>query len=183
MRWVKMGTLVLSAVFVGAVAGGMVNQSVGLAGPGGAAGAAGPQGALGAVGPAGLAGSAGPKGPAGARGPDGEKGEQGATGARGPAGKAYEPTTLLELSGSGIKKSVAFTTRGAWTLQYAYDCSRWGDTGNFIVNLYDASDSSYEDGLVNELDTGGQDSTPVYSPGTHWLDVNSECDWSVRVVG
>jgi len=183
MHWVKIGTLVLSAVFAGALTGGVINQSAGEAGPAGAAGPAGVPGAPGVPGPTGVAGSAGPTGPAGARGPQGDKGERGATGPQGPAGQAYTPTTLLEFSGSGIKKSVTFTTGGTWTLEYAYDCSSYGSTGNFIVYVADASSGSLDEVLVNELDTGGADSTPVYSSGTHWLEVNSECDWSVRVVG
>lgn len=183
MRWVKIGTLVLSAVFAGAVTGGVINQTASEAGPAGPAGAAGPQGVPGSPGTTGVAGSAGPKGPTGARGPRGDKGATGATGSRGAAGKAYTPTTLLEFSGSGIKKSYVFTTRGAWRLDYAYDCSNFDDTGNFIVTLYDASDGEMQDVLVNELDSGGSDSTPVYSSGTFWLEVNSECGWTVQAVG
>jgi len=171
---------VLTAVFVGALAGGVINQTVGLAGP---VGAAGPQGVSGMPGATGAVGPAGTTGQAGPRGAKGDKGDQGAAGPQGRTGKAYEPSTLLEISGSGIKKSVTFTTGGSWSLEYAYDCSRWGSTGNFMVDLYDAGSGDLDDVLVNELDTGGTDSTPVYSSGTHWLEVDSECDWTVRVVG
>jgi hypothetical protein len=85
--------------------------------------------------------------------------------------------TLLTLSGSGIENTAQFTTDGNWTLKYSYDCSSFGQAGNFVV--------SDETGmpLVNEMNLKGSGSTPQYDSGTHHLEVNSECDWTVTVIG
>lgn len=85
------------------------------------------------------------------------------------------PETLLALSGSGIKNTAQFTTGDSWTLTYTYDCSNFGDTGNFIV--------TDETGmpLVNELQAKGSGSSPQYSSGIHHLSINSECKWTVKV--
>ena len=85
--------------------------------------------------------------------------------------------TLLRLAGNGIKNSAQFTTGGQWTLAYTYNCAGFGGKGNFAV--------SDETGmpLVNELDTKGSGSTPQYTAGTHHLEVDSECAWTLTVTG
>jgi hypothetical protein len=92
-----------------------------------------------------------------------------------PPSTASAPQTLLSLTGSGIKNTAQFTTGDSWTLSYTYDCSDFGGTGNFIV--------SDETGmpLVNELQDKGSGSSPQYSAGTHHLEINSECKWTVKV--
>ena len=94
------------------------------------------------------------------------------------------PKTLYgPLTGSGIKKSATFTTPAEWTFQYTYDCSNFGSKGNFQVMEYDAA-GHLSDILVNELDKAGQDSVPQHADaGGHYLEINSECKWTVTVVG
>jgi hypothetical protein len=88
-------------------------------------------------------------------------------------------TTVLSTSGTGIKNTQQFTVGDSWTLHYAYDCTKTmgaiGGKGNFIV--------SDESGMpmVNELGAKGSASSPQYSSGTHHLEVNSECAWTLRV--
>lgn len=89
---------------------------------------------------------------------------------------------LLDLRGNGIKKSTPFTTSGPWTLGYAFDCSSFGDTGNFIVTVF-GTDGTIRDLAVNELAGKGNSTTQGYATGDLYLEMNSECSWSVRVTG
>lgn len=75
-------------------------------------------------------------------------------------GAAEHPTVVLQAHGSGIQNTTQFTTGGNWTLNYTYDCSSFGSSGNFIV--------SDETGmpLVNEMNDKGSGSTPQYDAGT-----------------
>lgn len=96
-----------------------------------------------------------------------------------PAG----PKVLLKVNGNGIKKTQIFTTGAEWTLGYSYDCSGFGGQGNFIVTEYD-SGGDPTDVLVNALDAKGSDTVPQHGDaGSHYLEINSECSWSVTVTG
>ncbi len=87
------------------------------------------------------------------------------------------------MKGSGIKKTATFATPGEWTLQYSYDCSTFGSKGNFQVMEFDAN-GNMTDVLVNELDKKGSDQVPQHADdGSHYLEINSECKWTVTVVG
>lgn len=93
------------------------------------------------------------------------------------------PKTLLQLTGSGIKKSNTFTTGDEWTLSYSFNCSNFGSQGNFAVMEYDSSGMP-TDVLVNELAKSGTDSVPQHvDGGGHYLQINSECKWSLTVTG
>jgi hypothetical protein len=87
------------------------------------------------------------------------------------------PTVLYSKTGSGIGSTPNFTTGAEWQVQYTYDCANFGQQGNFAVT--DESDV-----LVNALAAGGSDTAYVHnSPGTHSLTVNSECNWTIKVIG
>jgi len=90
--------------------------------------------------------------------------------------------TLLEASGSGIKNTAEFTTTAAsFTVRYSFDCSAYGSSGNFIAELYQGNSSV--DSIANQLAKSGSDSTPLYDgAGTYHISVNSECDWTVKVI-
>lgn len=91
-------------------------------------------------------------------------------------------TTLLNLQGSGIKRSAKFTAGGDWTIGYAYDCTSFGTSGNFIITVYDDA-GGYADSAANEIGAKGSGTNPEYGGGTFYLEMNSECDWSVKVTG
>jgi hypothetical protein len=95
---------------------------------------------------------------------------------------AAAATTLLDLRGSGIKRSAKFTASGDWTISYTYDCASFGTSGNFIISVFNES-GGYEDVAVNELAAKGSGTNPEYRSGTFYLEMNSECDWAVRVTG
>lgn len=89
------------------------------------------------------------------------------------------PKVLLSLSGNGITNTAQFTTTGPWELHYSYNCTAFlGGTGNFIVDAVGA-DTDY---LVNGLSAGTTAVSNSYQTGTQHLEINSECDWTVKVI-
>src|ERR1700694_1535848 len=51
-----------------------------------------------------------------------------------PSAAAAAPTTvLLDLTGSGTKTTQKFNAAGDWDLTWTYDCSAFGQQGNFQV--------------------------------------------------
>ena len=112
------------------------------------------------------------------------QGVQSNTTAQQPAqAPAASPTTVLNVQGSGIKSTDTFTARNPWALNWSYDCSGFGDRGNFIVSVFDQSGSEdFHDPGVNELGASGHDQEIYHNAGTFYLQVNSECDWSLNVV-
>ena len=88
---------------------------------------------------------------------------------------------LATFSGTGDENTPKFTVTGPWKLKWRYDCSSLGFKGNFIV-LEDHSFTSKVD--VNEEGKAGHGATWAYGDtGRHFLDVTSECGWSVKVIG
>jgi hypothetical protein len=89
--------------------------------------------------------------------------------------------TVATFSGSGIENTPKFTVTDTWKLDYTFDCSSFGTSGNFIVNEDGGAD--FTGASVNELGAGKSGSTYAYGDaGTHYLQVNSECSWSVKVI-
>jgi hypothetical protein len=88
--------------------------------------------------------------------------------------------TVATFSGSGQENTPRFAVTDTWKLVYSLNCSSFGSSGNFQV---------YEDGgndfnlSVNDLAMSKSSSTWAYNDGgTHYLEVNSECSWRVKVV-
>ena len=98
-----------------------------------------------------------------------------------PTVQTPQPTTVLCISGSGTKSTQMFTVGDNWTLNWNYDCSNFGEQGNFQVSAYDSGNSSEEDAInpVNELGKSGSDTEYYHQAGTYYLQVNSECNWSL----
>ncbi|HEU5427067.1 MAG TPA: hypothetical protein VFU74_09340 [Actinocrinis sp.] len=87
---------------------------------------------------------------------------------------------VLTVHGNGIKTTKTFSTGDDWSITYSFDCSSFGSQGNFQVYVY--SDGSLSDAPVNELSEKGGDTTYEHdASGTHYLDINSECSWTVTV--
>ncbi|MBO0656276.1 MULTISPECIES: hypothetical protein [Streptomyces] len=91
---------------------------------------------------------------------------------------ATKPRTVLSESGNGIKSTAKFTVSGDWDLRYTFDCSSFGNSGNFIVSEGQALGAV----LVNALAAKGDDVTHLHDGGTKHLEINSECSWTVQVV-
>ena len=84
--------------------------------------------------------------------------------------------------GNGDTNTRRFRTPSTWFVRYRYNCSGFGQSGNFIVNengsLTDTNVS------VNGLaKTGHGRSYAHFDPGRHFLGILSECSWKIRVYG
>jgi hypothetical protein len=90
------------------------------------------------------------------------------------------PQTLLTLSGNGSEDTASFTVpagSGNWKIEWTYSEGSFGQSVNFQIWSEDYSAN------VNKLGTGGSGTEYVYGdPGTHHLTINSEGNWTVRVV-
>jgi hypothetical protein len=85
---------------------------------------------------------------------------------------------IATFSGSGIANTARFTVSGTWRLDYSFNCSALGQAGNFIV----MEDGSFGAMAVDELAESKTGSSYAYSDaGRHYLEIDSECSWTVRV--
>lgn len=97
---------------------------------------------------------------------------------------AHQPQVLLELNGSGTKTTQKFSAGGDWDLNWDYDCSKAGGSGNFIVEVFNGDGSpSISNQGVNQLGDKGQDVDHFHRGGQFYLQVISECSWHVKAVG
>jgi hypothetical protein len=104
---------------------------------------------------------------------------QAAAPAHSTAPAAAVAKTVATFSGSGITNTAKFTVSSTWELKYSFDCSNFGESGNFIV----MEDGSFGALSVNVLSLKKAGSSYAYNDaGTHYLEVNSECAWTVKVV-
>lgn len=96
-----------------------------------------------------------------------------------PTSKA--PTTILPaLQGNGQGNTAPFNAPSHWKLTYTYNCSAFGQAGNFAVMFVPAGPNALPDPIVNELSTGATKTVDEYSSGkgAH-LEIDSECSWTV----
>ena len=98
--------------------------------------------------------------------------------------KAQTPQTLGKISGSGTTTTQKFTAASDWDLNWSYDCSNFGNQGNFQVMIYNGDGSlSFQNALVNQLGKSDSGVEHYHNAGTFYLEVNSECKWTVGVKG
>jgi hypothetical protein len=100
-----------------------------------------------------------------------------------PSPPPIQMKTLLQDQGDfGNKTTKLFTPQGAdWTLQWSFDCAGLGDSGNFrakIMRQGGGALASVE--KINDHDSGTEH---YHQAGTFYLEVVSECQWTVRVTG
>jgi hypothetical protein len=96
-----------------------------------------------------------------------------------PAG----PKVLLDKTGSGTSKTAIFQTTGEWEIDYTFDCTNFGQTGNFQIYVFDGG-SSLVDIPANALALKGSDTVYEHNlSGPYYLEMNSECNWRVIVKG
>ena len=97
--------------------------------------------------------------------------------------------TLLAITGNGIKTSKSFRASGdSVDVTYSFNCAAFGSQGNFQIMFYGASalGPTMPDILANALAAKGSDTTTEYlngATGPFHVEINSECSWSVRVIG
>ena len=98
-----------------------------------------------------------------------------------PQSPSATQQTLLNISGEGSKSTQEFTVSGDWQIQYTYNCSNAGGTGNFQVYINSSDNSSLGIVGINELGASGSDTEYYHQGGTYYLEVNSECSWTIDV--
>jgi hypothetical protein len=92
------------------------------------------------------------------------------------------PKVIASFTGSGIENTAKFSAPSDYTVNWSYSCAAFGQSGNFIVSGDGGSD--FNGASVNELGNGGHGTTHVYDDaGAHYLGIDSECSWSIQVVG
>ncbi len=95
---------------------------------------------------------------------------------------APAPRVIATFSGSGIENTAKFTVPDSWTLHWSYNCAAFGQAGNFAV-LEDGG-NDFSGATVNVLGTASHGVTHAYGDaGSHYLEVDSECAWSMQAVG
>ena len=93
-------------------------------------------------------------------------------------------TVMPDRQGSGQSSLPAFNIPSdarSWFLLWAYNCSGFGSSGNFIVNVDGLGNTQTTDAGVNELGMSGKNVENYYDTGRFQLVVNSECNWAVNV--
>lgn len=87
---------------------------------------------------------------------------------------------MATFAGSGQENTPRFTVTSTWKLDYSFSCQAFGSAGNFQVFEDGGSDFALS---VNDLAMSKSASTWAYNDaGTHYLQINSECAWTVKVV-
>lgn len=97
------------------------------------------------------------------------------------SGPAKAAVVLVEKAGNGQWMSPKFGAPGEWTLTYTYDCAAFGYPGNFIVAV--VGSDGMPNPVVNELGKKGGTATTQHTGGQVYLEVNSECAWTVQAKG
>jgi hypothetical protein len=88
------------------------------------------------------------------------------------------PVVIYSKTGSGTGSTPTFTTGVEWQVQYTYDCTTFGQSGNFMVTSEDYQVA------INQLGMKGADTDYVHNdPGSHSLSIDSECAWTIKVLG
>lgn len=90
---------------------------------------------------------------------------------------------VLDLTGSGTKTTQKFTVAGDWDLTWSYDCTAFGQQGNFQVFVYQGNGSPALLTPVNQLGKTGNGVENYHSGGQYYLTVNSECSWKIQAKG
>ena len=96
---------------------------------------------------------------------------------------AFQPQTLLDISGSGQDTTAKFTvgSNGDWDVYWTYNEGSFGQSVNFDFDADGGSDFNVNG--PNQLGAGRSGITHVYNDaGTHYLEINSEGNWTVKVV-
>lgn|ERR1700674_1077500 len=99
------------------------------------------------------------------------------------ASAAHVAQVLLDVQGTGIKSTQKFTAGGDWDLNWSYDCSNFGQNGNFQIYIYGKDSSDLKGIGANELGAKGSDVSHQHDTGTFYLQMNSACAWHVTVKG
>jgi hypothetical protein len=92
-----------------------------------------------------------------------------------PTSTPAPPQTLLNQQGSGTASTASFSAPKNWDLVWSYDCSSFGSSGNFEVDIQ----GNLGPLGVNQMGTSGSGTEYYHQGGSYYLEVNSECSWQV----
>jgi hypothetical protein len=90
---------------------------------------------------------------------------------------------VLSLNGSGDQSTQPFTVPSGkeWAIGYDYDCSNFGFRGNFDWTVKQGTNVDLSDLGPNALGMTGNNVEYYYDSGTFNLQVQSECNWAIKV--
>jgi len=95
---------------------------------------------------------------------------------------------VLSVSGTGMKNTAPFTiASGILTASYTYNCSSYGSSDNFIVDLQTPNQSNGngdDQQIANVIGNGGSATTNIYPQNVgsqYYLAVQTDCNWSVTI--
>jgi hypothetical protein len=96
-----------------------------------------------------------------------------------------QPKTLLVDQGDfGNKTTKLFTPQGKdWDLLWSFDCTSLGDSGNFSARVMRQGGGALENAVVEKISDHDSGTEHYHQGGTLYLQVVSECQWTVKVVG
>jgi hypothetical protein len=93
---------------------------------------------------------------------------------------------IFTQAGTGTAQTATFKVPNNWDFAWHYDCSNFGTSGNFSVQIYDYYGNNSQLDLdnqgVNQLGPSGTSTEHYHSGGnTKFLKIDSECAWTVTV--
>ena len=96
-----------------------------------------------------------------------------------------QPKTLLVDQGDfGNKTTKIFTPQGKnWDLQWSFDCTSLGDSGNFSAKVMRQGGGALENATVEKISDHDSGTEHYTQAGSFFLQVVSECQWTVKVTG
>jgi len=86
---------------------------------------------------------------------------------------------LLTIRGSGNHSSKTFKAPSSWKLKWSYNCASFGSKGNFIVAVLKSNGHHSSNQSVNQLGKKGHGTENYHHGGKFYLEVTSECAWTV----
>ena len=99
------------------------------------------------------------------------------------------PSVALTISGPGYKKSSLVRVHAGWEVRWAYDCPPSVGQGGFgIVGSFDAivrnanGDEAFPLKDISNQGSAGQGRVDYPQGGNFYLEIQSECNWEVKVV-
>jgi hypothetical protein len=82
-----------------------------------------------------------------------------------------------------------FTVRGAWQIKYTFDCTKQNSEGvlnadQFTIDVFDGDDNStaFEHPQTTFVSVKRKGTLSFRTPGNYYLQVDTQCDWTLQVV-
>lgn len=91
------------------------------------------------------------------------------------------PVTYTSTQTGDSGNTQQFSVSSTWNMSWSYNCSNFGTTGNFAVDITQPPDDFNYDVGPNEEGMSGSGVDTYTDTGTFSLIVNSECDWSITI--